>query len=129
MVEIDVEHAVPEAAESDGAIYSREDRRWRCYSVVHPDLCAKEHDSGGAAGYSTLLIADYGAVSVLESPYRSSVPLLWRRDAWLTLIRAKKLELRPLYVGLRHFHETFFGSVTGLETACKDVFKKCMADR
>ena len=36
-----------------------------------------------------------------------------------------KLELGPLYVGLRHFHKKFFGSVRGLETASKAVFKKC----
>ncbi|RYP42430.1 hypothetical protein DL768_010339 [Monosporascus sp. mg162] len=33
-------------------------------------------------------------------------------------------ELGPLYVGLPRFRETFFGSVTGLETASKAVFKK-----
>ncbi|KAI9782684.1 MAG: hypothetical protein M1839_004671 [Geoglossum umbratile] len=37
-----------------------------------------------------------------------------------------KLELGPLYVGLRHFRETFFGGVAGLETASEAVFKKCV---
>jgi len=37
-----------------------------------------------------------------------------------------KEELGPMYVGLRNFHEAFFGGVAGLETASKAVFKKCM---
>lgn len=37
-----------------------------------------------------------------------------------------KEELGPMYVGLRGFHETFFGGVTGLETASEAVFKKCV---
>ncbi|KAI1322072.1 hypothetical protein F5Y16DRAFT_413488 [Xylariaceae sp. FL0255] len=37
-----------------------------------------------------------------------------------------KEELGPMYVGLRNFHKTFFGSVAGLETASEAAFKKCM---
>ncbi|KAM7182691.1 hypothetical protein V8F33_014103 [Rhypophila sp. PSN 637] len=37
-----------------------------------------------------------------------------------------KEELGPMYVGLRNFHEAFFGGVAGLETASKAVFKKCI---
>ena len=40
--------------------------------------------------------------------------------------RVLRLELGSLYVGLRHFRETYFGGVTGLEVASKAVFKKCM---
>lgn len=36
-----------------------------------------------------------------------------------------KLELGPLYVGLRHFRETFFGGVAGLDAVSKAVFEKC----
>ena len=31
-----------------------------------------------------------------------------------------------MYVGIPRFHETFFGAVPGLESACEAVFKKCM---
>ncbi|KAM7184933.1 hypothetical protein V8F33_012699 [Rhypophila sp. PSN 637] len=37
-----------------------------------------------------------------------------------------KEELGPMYVGLRNFHEAFFGGVAGFETASKAVLKKCM---
>lgn len=37
-----------------------------------------------------------------------------------------KMELGPMYVGLRDFHEAFFGRVAGLETASEAVFNKCM---
>ncbi|KAL6852514.1 hypothetical protein ACO1O0_007060 [Amphichorda felina] len=40
--------------------------------------------------------------------------------------RVLKLELGPLYVGLRDFRKTYFGSVTGLEAASEAVFEKCM---
>jgi hypothetical protein len=40
--------------------------------------------------------------------------------------RVLKLELGPLYVGLRRFRETFFGGVANLETASEAIFKKCM---
>ncbi len=36
-----------------------------------------------------------------------------------------KEELGSIYVGLRNFHETYFGDVPGLETASELVFKKC----
>ncbi|KAI5928218.1 hypothetical protein F4810DRAFT_719865 [Camillea tinctor] len=36
-----------------------------------------------------------------------------------------KEELGPLYVGLRNFHETFFGRVAGLDIAANAVFKSC----
>ncbi|KAI1086236.1 hypothetical protein F5B19DRAFT_175473 [Rostrohypoxylon terebratum] len=34
-------------------------------------------------------------------------------------------ELGTMYVGLRRFHETFFGDVAGLQTASEAVFAKC----
>lgn len=34
-------------------------------------------------------------------------------------------ELGPMYVGLPHFHETYFGDVLHLETASKTFFKDC----
>ncbi|KAI0599143.1 hypothetical protein F4775DRAFT_128571 [Biscogniauxia sp. FL1348] len=34
-------------------------------------------------------------------------------------------ELGPMYVGLRNFHETYFGAVAGLDTAVDAVFKSC----
>ncbi|RYP33633.1 hypothetical protein DL766_003382 [Monosporascus sp. MC13-8B] len=37
-----------------------------------------------------------------------------------------KDELGPIYVGLPHFRETYFGRVTSLEAASKAVFDKCM---
>ncbi len=37
-----------------------------------------------------------------------------------------KKELGPMYVGLRKFHETYFGDVADLKTASETVFKKCM---
>ncbi|KAH6703019.1 hypothetical protein BKA61DRAFT_189254 [Leptodontidium sp. MPI-SDFR-AT-0119] len=37
-----------------------------------------------------------------------------------------KEELGPMYVGLRNFHETYFGDVADLETASAAVFKMCM---
>jgi hypothetical protein len=37
-----------------------------------------------------------------------------------------KEELGPMYIGLRDFHETYFGDVPGLETTSKAVFKKCI---
>jgi hypothetical protein len=37
-----------------------------------------------------------------------------------------KMELGPLYVGLRQFRETFFGGGAGPETAAEAVFKKCV---
>lgn len=40
--------------------------------------------------------------------------------------RVLKLELGPLYVGLRHFRKTFFGNVAGLKIASDAVFKKCI---
>jgi hypothetical protein len=40
--------------------------------------------------------------------------------------RVLKLELGPLYVGLRRFRETFFGGVANLEIASEAIFKKCM---
>lgn len=40
-----------------------------------------------------------------------------------------KMELGPLYVGLRQFRETFFGGVADLETASEAVFKKCVEGR
>ncbi|KAI1466569.1 uncharacterized protein F4812DRAFT_460838 [Daldinia caldariorum] len=36
-----------------------------------------------------------------------------------------KEELGTLYVGLRHFHDKYFGGVTGLTTASQAVFDKC----
>ncbi|KAJ5987637.1 hypothetical protein N7522_011885 [Penicillium canescens] len=39
--------------------------------------------------------------------------------------RVLKSELGPLYVGLPHFYSTFFGGVSGLQTASNAVFKKC----
>jgi hypothetical protein len=36
------------------------------------------------------------------------------------------MELGPLYVGLRRFHEVYFGRVEGLQTASEAVFEKCM---
>ncbi len=40
--------------------------------------------------------------------------------------RVLKLELSPLYIGLRRFRETYFRWVAGLKTASEAVFKKCM---
>jgi hypothetical protein len=37
-----------------------------------------------------------------------------------------KLELGPLYVGVRRLRETYFGGVAGLETASEAVFQKCV---
>jgi hypothetical protein len=37
-----------------------------------------------------------------------------------------KMELGPLYVGIRRFHETYFGQVAGLESASEAVLKQCM---
>lgn len=37
-----------------------------------------------------------------------------------------KEELGPLYVGLRGFHDAFFGRIGGLETASEAVFEKCL---
>ncbi|KAL2415158.1 hypothetical protein ABEF91_003133 [Exophiala dermatitidis] len=37
-----------------------------------------------------------------------------------------KEELGLMYVGLRGFHETYFGEVTGLETASEAFFKHCI---
>ncbi|KAI0903609.1 hypothetical protein F4823DRAFT_267708 [Ustulina deusta] len=37
-----------------------------------------------------------------------------------------KKEFGPLYVGLRNFHDTFFRSVAGLETASGAAFEKCI---
>ncbi len=37
-----------------------------------------------------------------------------------------KEELGPLYVGLRNFHDTYFGGVTDLKTTSQAVFEKCM---
>ncbi|KAJ5573499.1 uncharacterized protein N7459_007926 [Penicillium hispanicum] len=39
--------------------------------------------------------------------------------------RVLKAELGTLYVGVRGFHERFFGGVAGLETASRAVLKKC----
>ncbi|KAE8145874.1 hypothetical protein BDV25DRAFT_133403 [Aspergillus avenaceus] len=39
--------------------------------------------------------------------------------------RVLKTELGPLYVGLPHFHSTFFGHVSGLQSASAAVFKRC----
>ncbi|KAH7000856.1 hypothetical protein EDB80DRAFT_581085 [Ilyonectria destructans] len=36
-----------------------------------------------------------------------------------------KEELGPMYVGLRNFHETYFGDVADLETASEAFFKQC----
>ncbi|XXH05277.1 hypothetical protein Hte_011702 [Hypoxylon texense] len=36
-----------------------------------------------------------------------------------------KEELGAMYVGLRRFHETFFGDIAGLQTASEAVFAKC----
>ncbi|KAI1370748.1 hypothetical protein F4677DRAFT_464937 [Hypoxylon crocopeplum] len=36
-----------------------------------------------------------------------------------------KEELGTMYVGLRRFHETFFGDIAGLQTASEAVFAKC----
>ncbi|KAH8746955.1 hypothetical protein F5883DRAFT_397428, partial [Diaporthe sp. PMI_573] len=46
----------------------------------------------------------------------------YRQDVY----RVLKLELGPLYIGLRHFIDKVFGSVAGLETAFEAVFNKCM---
>ncbi|KAK0655543.1 hypothetical protein B0T16DRAFT_320017 [Cercophora newfieldiana] len=35
-------------------------------------------------------------------------------------------ELGPMYVGLRNFHNTFFGGIAGLEAASEAVFQKCI---
>lgn len=40
-----------------------------------------------------------------------------------------KMELGPLYVGLRQFRKTLFGGVADLETASEAVFKKCVEGR
>ena len=40
--------------------------------------------------------------------------------------RVLRLELSSLYVGLRRFRETYFGSVAGLDAASEAVFRKCM---
>ena len=37
-----------------------------------------------------------------------------------------KLELGPLYVGVRRLRETYFGGVAGLATASETVFQKCV---
>ena len=37
-----------------------------------------------------------------------------------------KIELGPLYVGIRHFRQTYFGRVAGLETGSETVSNKCM---
>ncbi|KAI1300772.1 hypothetical protein F5Y03DRAFT_223623 [Xylaria venustula] len=37
-----------------------------------------------------------------------------------------KEELGPMYVGLRNFHEAYFGGVAGLKTTSHAVFNKCM---
>lgn len=43
--------------------------------------------------------------------------------------RVLKTELGPLYVGLPHFHSTFFGHVSGLQSASDAVFKSCTEGR
>lgn len=43
--------------------------------------------------------------------------------------RVLKTELGPLYVGLPHFHSTFFGHVSGLLSASDAVFKSCTEGR
>jgi hypothetical protein len=37
-----------------------------------------------------------------------------------------RMELGPIYVGLRRFYEVFFERIDGLENAAKTVFEKCM---
>ncbi|EXK78558.1 hypothetical protein FOQG_16775 [Fusarium oxysporum f. sp. raphani 54005] len=37
-----------------------------------------------------------------------------------------KEELGPMYVGIRNFHDVYFGVVTGLETASQMFFKQCL---
>ncbi|ROT35341.1 hypothetical protein SODALDRAFT_283661 [Sodiomyces alkalinus F11] len=37
-----------------------------------------------------------------------------------------KEELGPMYVGLRNFHDTYFGGVVSLETASKAFFNQCL---
>lgn len=36
-----------------------------------------------------------------------------------------KAELEPLYAGIPHFHQTFFGDVPYLDTVSQDVFRRC----
>ncbi|OBS20584.1 hypothetical protein FPOA_06941 [Fusarium poae] len=37
-----------------------------------------------------------------------------------------KEELGPMYIGIRNFHDVYFGVVTGLETASQMFFKQCL---
>lgn len=81
----------------------------------------------------------YRAVTENAPPSRPSASSLLQQTPWLhntssfansseyrqDVDRVLKLELGPLYVGLRHFRKTFFGSVAGLEAASEAVFKKC----
>ncbi|KAK4209472.1 hypothetical protein QBC37DRAFT_475544 [Rhypophila decipiens] len=52
--------------------------------------------------------------------------LIWSRVCNAHVDGVLKEELGPMYVGLRNFHEAFFGGVAGFETASKAVLKKCM---
>ncbi|KAL8396645.1 hypothetical protein RB594_003636 [Gaeumannomyces avenae] len=82
----------------------------------------------------------YRAIAVSEStPPPRPVPSSLQQTPWLhntgsfansseyrqDVDRVLRSELGPLYVGLPHFRETFFGRVAGLNAASEAVLKKC----
>lgn len=67
------------------------------------------------------------ASSVQQTPWLHNTSSFANSSEYrLDVDRVLKLELGPLYVGLPHFRETYFGRVAGLETAAEAVFEKCM---